>query len=256
MFDGGVRFAGWREVMSTRWRLNPGPAATYEAFDRARGEHVWIKSYPNSLGVVEYEYETLLRLRDSGPHVLRVHELFVGPSYVAFSAERLDGTTLRACFARPERDFARLRGLLARLVRALDAVHRSGFVHRDVRPETVLVTSERRMVLAGFAPEEQPQSIDSVFHEQFSSYEAADRGEACDFYSVGVILFEALTGWRPFERDREQFLKVAMGVRPTFEPSAIPQDVPEDLGRLCLALVAADPVERPAAPEILRVLGG
>lgn len=253
VFGDGPRFSGERQVGTALWRLNPTPAATYEAFDRARGEHVWIRSYPNGASVVEYEYETLRRLRLSAScrHVLGVHDLFLGPSYVAFSAERLDGTSLRAHLGRPERDYPRLRSLLGQLVRALDVIHQSGSFHGDVRPENVFVRPNQEVVLAGFAPFEWPQSIDSVFYEEIMSYETSDRGPADDFYSIGALLFEALTGRRTFEGTDVLRRFFTGDPLPTIDISGIPPGAPDDLRRLCGALLAADPAERPSALEIL-----
>lgn len=245
IFQGEPRFVDTRKAISIEWRLNPAPIDVYEAFDRAQCEHVWVKSFPWGYGVAEYEYSRLLQLHALVPHVMRVYDLFVGPSYVAYSAERLNNTTLRTyldCHG-PRANRTPLLRLLAHLVRAVDAVHRSGVVHHDVRPENVFMRPDGTIALTGFAPEEQPQSIDSVFRHDIMWYEAVDGTPAGDIYSVGAILFQVLRGNRFFP----SFLRSS--------PDALlPPDVPADLRELCCAMLDPDPKQRPGAGEILSVL--
>ncbi len=256
----GLRFTDARQVMTTHWRLNPTPIATYEAFDRGRDEPVWIRSYPDGYGVVEYEYSTLRGLQPSGSHIMCAHDMFLGPDYVAYSTERLNDRTLRTYLDRHEWLRARVgqfRRLLARLVRAVDAVHQCGIVHRDVRPENVFVPSEERVVLTGFAPEEQPRTCDWVFHEDIMFYEATDKTAAGDFYSIGAILLEFLAGGRGLgshEARLEKLLTTGVAHKP--QPSAISEWAPADLRHLCGAMLEPDPKNRPTATEILRGLEG
>ena len=77
---------------------------------------------------------------------------------------------------------------------------------------------------------------------------------ACDWYSVGVILFEALTGQPPFEGSAMHVLsmKNTLDARP---PSEFVSGVPADLESLCIALLDRDPEKRPTGSEVLRRLG-
>jgi serine/threonine protein kinase len=257
-FEGTKRFAPLRTI----WQ--GGHPTTCEVFDRARGEHVWVKAIPRTAGnpgALVHEYKTLRRLASAGPHVLQVHELFVGADDIAFSSERLDGALL-GHDSRPEPDPARLRRVMAQLVLALDAVHQGGVVHRDVKPSHVFVTPEQRLVLLGFelaVPTPEAGKHDDLIAgtPAYMAPEVVRREpatEATDFYAVGAMLFEALTGRLPFEGGAGAMLgrKVAASAP---APSEVAQGVPEDLDRLCVALLDRDPAKRPGAEAILQVLG-
>src|SRR5262249_4941774 len=77
---------------------------------------------------------------------------------------------------------------------------------------------------------------------------------ACDWYSVGVMIFEALTGRPPFEGSAMDVLskKNTTDARP---PSDFVSDVPEDLDALCVALLDRDPANRPQVAEVMRRIG-
>jgi serine/threonine protein kinase len=83
------------------------------------------------------------------------------------------------------------------------------------------------------------------------------RGEpatpATDFYAVGTMVFEALTGRRPFEGSLHHVLESRLGEAAP-APSSIVPDVEADLDRLCVALLDRDPGRRPGAEAILYVL--
>ena len=168
--------------------------------------------------------------------------------------------------APPSSDWGRLRSLLRQLAEGLTALHAAGHVHRDVKPQNVLVTRDGRVVILDFGliAELAPPSLDrtSGFHAVgtpgYMSPEQA-RGvavtEASDWYSVGVILYEALTGVRPFEGETLDVL-----VRKQHETPVPPRDripsVPADLDLLCRRLLQPVVQERPTGAEILEHLRG
>ena len=267
--------SGWREVefqgvnrfTDARCILGAGGSTTYDVLDRALGERVWIKEVPRAFSgdadAFVHEYEMLRRLAPIGPHVLRVHELFVGTHDIAFSSERLEGELLDAPDGRFERDASRLRPLLTQLVMAIDAVHRSGIVHRDIKPSNVFETAAGRVVLLGFElaasiSEPRPHGGDTIIGTPIYIAPEVLRGErateATDFYAVGTMLFEALTGRLPFEWEHLATLLKRKLREPAPLPSDVAQGVPADLDQLCAALLDRDPAKRPGAGAILRAL--
>jgi hypothetical protein len=184
----------------------------------------------------------------------------VGPPAAAPAGRRdaLPGGSPMAC------DEARLRAVLPQLVRGLAALHASGKVHRDVKPSNLLVTPAGRLVVLDFglvthADHDQVTSLagDIVGTVAYMSPEQA-RGDpaspASDWYAVGVVLFEALTGQVPFNGPAMQIL-VEKQQHPAPRARALVPTVPEDLDALCASLLARNPEDRPDGGAVLRRLG-
>ncbi len=162
-------------------------------------------------------------------------------------------------------DEPRLRAALAQLVDAVLALHTDGKLHRDLKPSNVLVTGAGRVVVLDFGliAEVDARLVDRT-HEAsavgtpmyMSPEQAADRPltEATDWYSVGVMLFEALTGRRPFEGSPDQVLARKQHESPPRAQALVPS-VPADLDALCAGLLARDPAQRPEGRAILAALG-
>ena len=168
-------------------------------------------------------------------------------------------------------DEARLREALAQLVRGLGAIHRAGKIHRDLKPSNVLVREDGRLVILDFGlarsrramPEDEDVTMAFLGTPAYMSPEQASAEElspASDFYAVGVMLYEALTGVQPFRgRPYEILLKKRTSDPPS--PLAIPYvaryggSVPRDLVDLCMRLLDRTPAKRPQEHEILTALG-
>jgi serine/threonine protein kinase len=144
------------------------------------------------------------------------------------------------------------------------ALHAAHKVHRDIKPSNVLVTDQGRVVVLDFGvvldstPEPSEVETRLVGTIAYMSPEQAARGSIgseSDWYSVGVVLFEALTQRLPFEGTSSDVLQQKQAVRPPrvrdFEPTVSPE-----LDELCDRLLETKPSDRPLGPQILSVLEG
>lgn len=159
-------------------------------------------------------------------------------------------------------DEGRLRSSLRQLAEGVNALHERGKLHRDIKPSNVLVTSEGRVVLLDFGLVED---INPDLHETLLAgtpdYMSPEQGaqtkisKASDWYSVGVILYQALTGRLPF---RGKFFEVMLQkqTREPIQAREINPEIPRDLNDLCTRLLRRNPETRPSGREILRALGG
>ena len=163
-------------------------------------------------------------------------------------------------------DEARLRDALGQLAQGIDVLHQAGKLHRDIKPPNVLVTAEGRVVLLDFGLTADLESlarqqavdrqiVGTVGH--MSPEQSAGRSitAASDWYSVGVMLYEAMTGRLPFTGPADEVI-VAKQMQSPAAPDALALGLPEDLVRLCTALLDRDPAKRPTGRDVIAQLRG
>jgi serine/threonine protein kinase/tetratricopeptide (TPR) repeat protein len=175
------------------------------------------------------------------------------------SAERTGDSLLE----KSKLDLGRLSVALRQLAEGLHGLHETGKLHRDIKPSNVLVTNEGRVVILDFglvAEVEGKELHDSVTLAGTPDYMSPEQGaqlpisRASDWYSIGVMLYQALTGRLPFSG---KFFEVMMN-KQNFDPPApveLVNNVPPDLNDLCVRLLRRKPEERPNGREVLRILG-
>jgi serine/threonine protein kinase len=159
-------------------------------------------------------------------------------------------------------DEKRLRHALGQLAVALAFLHEAGKVHRDLKPSNVLVDRDGRVVLIDFgvvaerlAHDEEPSGIvGTVPYMAPEQVLGEPVGPEADWYAVGVLLFEALTGRRPFEGSTNDVMERKCSLDPP-RPSDLVPDLPADLEALCSRLIARERTERATDAEVLAALG-
>jgi hypothetical protein len=167
----------------------------------------------------------------------------------------------RACAGFDER---RLREALPQLVDAVHTLHQHNILHRDLKPSNVMIDGDQRLRVLdyGLAAQIGPQGLHAstddlvVGTPAYMSPEQSqglDLSAATDWYAVGVMVFEALTGRLPFEgNSRDVLWHKATEDGP--DPRMYDRDLPDDLAGLCRALLARDPDRRPGYAEIAAVV--
>jgi eukaryotic-like serine/threonine-protein kinase len=166
--------------------------------------------------------------------------------------------------AAPGCDYDRLRASLEQLARGISALHTAGKLHRDIKPSNVMV-SNGRVVLLDFglvtdvAREAVSQTgdrhiagtADYMAPEQAS---ASPLGKPADWYSVGVVIYEALTGRLPFSGPPLKVMVDKQQHEPP-PPSQLVDGIPSDLEQLCIDLLRRTPDDRPGGREVMERLG-
>jgi tRNA A-37 threonylcarbamoyl transferase component Bud32 len=164
----------------------------------------------------------------------------------------------------PAFDEPRLRASLAQLARGLGALHAARMVHRDIKPSNVVVAPTGRVtildfgLIAGFAQHDSPLDDEVLGTFAFMAPEqvvSSAVGPEADWYAVGVMLYVALTGRLPLRGRSAEMLTLKQVTRPDPPRTLVPA-VPEDLDRLCCALLAIEPASRATLRDVLAAVEG
>ena len=147
--------------------------------------------------------------------------------------------------------------IIAEATRAISVAHHAGILHRDLKPQNLVVTPghEVRILDFGLSIEISSANIEEGFSGTVA-YAAPERLQgqsatpASDIFSLGVLFHEALTGRHPFAKlGKPPTISSILAGEPTI-PRALRPEIPEDLERICLSCLAFNPEQRPNADEV------
>ena len=172
----------------------------------------------------------------------------------------------RAVITMPGLDLLRLRPALRQLAEGIAAIHRAGKLHRDLKPSNVLVTAAGHLKVLDFG-------LIASLSRRTAAHDALDQrivgtpaymspeqamsqrlSPASDWYSLGVMLYEALTGRLPIAGKTSEILTNKITLDPP-DPRLLVADLPDDLADLCVGLLQRRPSDRPPEAAILATLG-
>jgi serine/threonine protein kinase/tetratricopeptide (TPR) repeat protein len=208
------------------------------------------------------------------PNLVTLYELVSEGSMWFFTMEYVPGMpfdrALAAAVPKPgadlaggaEADMGRVIHSIQQLCSGVQAMHEAGSVHRDLKPTNVLVTPEGRVVILDFGLA-RPRGSLTISGNGFSgtpAYMAPEQAferpsmPAADWYAVGIMIYEVLTGKCPFEGSLFDVLLRKQNEDPP-PPAQINPYADELLSDLCMRLVHRDQAQRPTGAEILLRLG-
>jgi len=243
-----------------------GMGTVYEAFDHERNTVIALKTLhamtADALLTFKNEFREFQNLQH--PNLISLGELYAEGNGWFFTMELVDGLHFLE-WVRPRGvlDEGRLRDALLQLVEGLRALHEVQKVHRDIKPSNVLVSHEGRVKLVDFGlatdltDREHRSEVDIVGTVEYMAPEqAAGRqvGTPADWYAIGVLLFEALTGEVPISGSPMEVLMNKQKLDGP-RPRTLDANAPADLDALCADLLRFHPAARPSGDQILERLG-
>jgi tRNA A-37 threonylcarbamoyl transferase component Bud32 len=161
-------------------------------------------------------------------------------------------------------DETKLRESMMQLAQGLVALHAAGKVHRDIKPSNVMVANDGRVVIldlglvrdaAEVTVLDEDVVVGTISHMAPEQAAGTDVGPPADWYSVGAVLYQCLTGRHPFEGDAFDVLTRKQNEDPP-RPRELQPNAPVDLDALCMDLLAREPSKRPTGAAVLRRLEG
>jgi serine/threonine protein kinase/tetratricopeptide (TPR) repeat protein len=246
-----------------------GMGEVYQAEDPELQRTVAIKLLPPATRTPEareqFQNEARAAAALSHPNLVTVYDFGEHQGRPFFAMEYVDGESLLERLARGPLAIEDAVNITLQVCRGLAAVHRTAMMHRDLKPSNVMIDRTGRVkildfglaaVKEGLTAPDDPRSgtLSYMSPEQLSEAEVTPRS---DLWSLGVVLYEMLTGRRPFEGDYEASLIYSIVNDPPKSLCALRPEVPEDVQNVVKRLLEKDPsVRYQQADDVIADLGG
>lgn len=245
-----------------------GMGEVYRAHDTVRDRVVALKLLPRHLaGDPEFqerfrrECQTVARLDE--PHVIPIHDFGELDGQLYLDMRLVNGRDLRAIVnERGVLSPAEALAFIEQIAAAVDAAHAAGLVHRDVKPENVLVTAAGFAYLVDFGVAHADTdthltktgtAIGSIAYMAPEQFDNRPTSPAVDVYALAAVFFELVTGRKPYPGDSVSVITRGILFEPVPRAELLNPTVPTALGDVLAWGLAKDPAQRcPSATELVR----
>jgi len=255
-----------------------GMGEVYRARDNKLGREVALKILPGEFvadgdRVARFRREAGLVAKLNHPGVVTIHSIDEADGQLFFTMELVEGLSLESLLATTTLSIERFLTIAERISGALAVAHEAGLVHRDLKPQNILITADDRPKILDFGLAKASGGLDGghadatevltgdrqlvgtipyMSPEQIESREVDARS---DLFSLGVVLYEMLSGGRPFRAESDAALLSAILRDPAPELSQLRRDIPPELASLIRECLEKNPANRPSnAGELQRRL--
>ena len=196
----------------------------------------------------------------SHANIVSVYDVSTNPDREYIVMELIDGITLKQYMERRGRmDWRESLHFITQIMRGLSHAHSRGIIHRDIKPQNIMVLRDGSVKVADFgiaclANQGQTLTQEALGSVHYISPEQArgDRIDArSDIYSAGVVLYEMLTGRLPFEGDSAVSVAIQHLSSVPLAPRDIDPNIPEPLELICMKAMNSDPNKRYASADAM-----
>lgn len=244
-----------------------GMAYVYKAYDNIEKRWVAIKILKEELAG---NSDFLRRFRNeskaiavlSHPNIVKVYDVSFGDRIQYIVMEYIDGITLKQYIEQQgEIEWREALYFTVQILRALQHAHEKGIIHRDIKPQNIMLLEDGTIKVTDFGiarfsqAETQTMTDKAIGSVHYIAPEQARGGyinDKADIYSVGVMLYEMLTGQLPFVADNAVSVAIMqMQAEPT-PPSRINPSIPKGLEEITMHAMEKNPAQRfPSAADML-----
>ncbi|UAK31828.1 serine/threonine protein kinase [Nocardia asteroides] len=236
-----------------------GMGEVFEAYDTVKDRTIALKVLPERLHDdpvfrERFRRESHVAARLQEPHIIPIHDYGEIDGRLFIDMRLVGGASLRALLneqgpLEPERTVAMVRQVAA----ALDAAHADGLVHRDIKPDNILLTPDGFAYLVDFGIAQSAtgesltgdgSAIGSFHYMAPERFHSRAVTPAADIYALTCVLYECLTGSRPYPKDTEAQIVSAHLFEPPPRPHSRRPDLPIRLDAVVARGMAKDPQAR------------
>ncbi len=235
-----------------------GMGVVYLAEDTKLGRRIALKLLPadwtrDSRARTRFLHEAQTAAALNHPNICTIHEVDEADGQVFLAMEHIEGESLRDRIASGPMKIADVIATSLDVGQGLAAAHARGIVHRDIKPGNVMLTSDGRAKVLDFGLALAPERTRLTMKGRTTgtvSYMSPEqsRGEAVDhrtdIWSLGVMLYEMLTGQRPFAGEHEQAVIRSIVNDEPEPPTGLRTGIPLELERVVTKAMAKSPEER------------
>ncbi|AHG87785.1 protein kinase [Gemmatirosa kalamazoonensis] len=258
-----------------------GMGEVYRARDLRLGRELALKLLPTRVAADETAVERFVREARAAsalnhPNVVTIYEIGEAEPGRYIAMELVGGTTLRPLTARPQ-PVEQVARIGAQIARALAVAHADGIIHRDIKPDNVMLRPDGYVKVLDFgiarlvaaqdgratgaeaAPTQAGRAVGTVRYMSPEQACAEPLTGATDVFSLGVVLYELATGRHPFAampNASDVAVLSAMLTGPAPTATAANPAVPRELDVLLARMLEREPRQRPSAAEVEAALAG
>ncbi|MCC6499122.1 MAG: serine/threonine protein kinase [Anaerolineales bacterium] len=245
-----------------------GMATVYKAYQPSMDRNVAIKVLPRQLAespefAARFQQEARIIARLEHPHILPVFDFGESDGVTYFVMRYLEAGTLKTKMEAGPLSLNEIDRLFTQLADALNYAHGHGIIHRDLKPANALIDESGNLFLTDFGIAKLLESASPRLTQTDAimgtpAYISPEQAKAekvnqrSDIYSLGIILYEMVTGSVPFVADTPLAVILKHISDPLPPPSIVKKDIPQPIERVILKALAKEPDDRYAtAAEFL-----